>query len=91
MRFSRRGALLRTVAVTAAGLIPGAAIPSLAAPARPQFRNDEIDAALQARVDAAEVPGGRCNGRDGAVRDLSGRIRRAKHRCARKDVGRYGL
>ena len=57
MRFSRRDALLRTAAVTAAGLIPGAAVPSLAAPPRLQFRNDEIDAALQARVDAAEVPG----------------------------------
>ena len=57
MRFSRRDALLRTAAVTAAGLIPGAAVPSLAAPPRPQFRNDEIDAVLQARVDAAEVPG----------------------------------
>jgi len=57
MRFSRRDALLRTVAVTAAGLIPGAAVPSLAAPPRPQIRNEEIDAVLQARVDAAEVPG----------------------------------
>ena len=57
MRFSRRDALLRTVAVTAAGLIPGAAVPSLAAPPRPQIRNAEIDAVLQARVDAAEVPG----------------------------------
>ena len=61
MRFSRRDALLRTVAVTAAGLIPGAAVPGLAAQPRPQ------------------------------IRDLSGRIRRAKHRCARKHVGRYGF
>src|SRR6185503_2104099 len=57
IRFSRRDALLRTAAVAAAGLIPGAAVPSLAAPPRLQFRNDEMDAALQARVDAAEVPG----------------------------------
>ena len=57
MRFSRRDALLRTAAVAAAGLIPGAAVPSLAAPPRLQFRNDEMEAALQARVDAAEVPG----------------------------------
>src|SRR6476619_6860676 len=57
MRISRRDALLRTAAATAAGLIPGAAIPGLAAPPRPQSRNNEIDAALQARVDAADVPG----------------------------------
>ena len=57
MRFSRRDALLRTVDVTAAGLIPGAAVPSLAAPPRPQIRNADIDAVLQERVDAAEVPG----------------------------------
>ena len=55
--FSRRDALLRTVAVTAAGLIPGIAIPSLAAPPRAQFRNGEMEDILQARVDAAEVPG----------------------------------
>ena len=57
MRISRRDALLRTAAATAAGLIPGAAIPGLAAPPRPQFHKDEIDAVLQARVDAADVPG----------------------------------
>ena len=57
MRVSRRDALLRTAAAAAAGLIPGAAIPGLAAPRRLQFRNDELEAALQARVDAADVPG----------------------------------
>jgi methyl acetate hydrolase len=57
MRVSRRDALLRTAAAAAAGLIPGAAIPGLAAPPRLQFRNDELEAALQARVDAADVPG----------------------------------
>jgi CubicO group peptidase (beta-lactamase class C family) len=57
MRVSRRDALLRTAAAAAAGLIPGAAIPGLAAPPRLQFRNDEMEAALQARVDAADVPG----------------------------------
>lgn len=57
MRLSRRDALLRTVAVTAAGLLPGAAVPGLAAPPRLQSRNDGIDAVLQARIDAAEVPG----------------------------------
>lgn len=54
LRFSRREALLRTAGAAAAGLIPGA---SLAAPPRLQFRNDEIEAALRARVDAADVPG----------------------------------
>jgi len=57
MRFSRRDTLLRTAAVAAAGLIPGAAIPSLAAPLRTPSRSEEIDAVLQARVDAADVPG----------------------------------
>ena len=32
VRFSRRDTLLRTAAFAAAGLIPGAAIPGLAAP-----------------------------------------------------------
>src|SRR3954470_2031258 len=57
VRFSRRDALLRTAAVAAAGLIPGAAIPGLAAPLRTSPRSGEIDAILQARVDAADVPG----------------------------------
>src|SRR5690349_9903947 len=56
VRFSRRDALLRTAAVAAAGLISGTAIPGLAAPLRTS-RNGEIDAILQARVDAADVPG----------------------------------
>ena len=57
VRFSRRDTLLRTAAVAAAGLIPGAAIPGLAAPLRTPSRSEEIDAVLQARVDAADVPG----------------------------------
>ena len=57
VRFSRRDTLLRTAAVAAAGLIPGAAIPGLAAPLRAPSRSGEIDAILQARVDAADVPG----------------------------------
>ena len=57
VRFSRREALLRTMAVTAAGLIPGASSPSLAAPPGSHFRNNEIDTVLQARVDAGDVPG----------------------------------
>lgn len=55
MRLSRRDALLRAAAAAAAGLIPGA--PSLAAPPRLQFRNDQMEASLQAAVDAADVPG----------------------------------
>lgn len=54
LRFSRREVLLRTAGAAAAGLIPGA---SLAAPPRLQFRNNEMEAALRARVDAADVPG----------------------------------
>ncbi|HEY3147901.1 MAG TPA: hypothetical protein VGJ75_16205, partial [Dongiaceae bacterium] len=57
VRFSRRDALLRTTAVVAAGLIPGAAIPGLAAPLRTSSRSGEIDSILQARIDAADVPG----------------------------------
>ena len=57
VRFSRRDTLLRTAAVAAAGLIPGAAIPGLATPFRALPRSEEIDAALQARVDAADVSG----------------------------------
>jgi methyl acetate hydrolase len=52
MRFSRRDALLRTAAVAAASLVPGTVIPGRAA-----SHNGEIDAILQARVDAADVPG----------------------------------
>src|SRR5262245_25644165 len=57
VRLSRRDTLLRTAAVAAAGLMSGAAIPSLAAPLRTSSRSGEIDAILQARVDAADVPG----------------------------------
>ena len=57
VRFSRRDALLRTMAVTAAGLVPGATTRSHAAPSAPQSRNGEIDASLQAQIDAGEAPG----------------------------------
>src|SRR6187200_1508158 len=57
VRLSRRDTLLRTAAVAAAGLMSGAAVPGLAAPLRTLPRSGEIDAILQARVDAAEVPG----------------------------------
>ena len=79
VRFSRRDTLLRTAAVAAAGLIPGAAIPGLAAPlARADPHSGEIDAVLQARVDCGRSAWRRRDGRDGAFRDLSGRIRRAE-------------
>jgi methyl acetate hydrolase len=57
VRFSRRDTLLRTAAVAAAGLIPGAAFPGLAVPLRTLSRSGEIDAIFQARVDATDVPG----------------------------------
>src|SRR3954471_17938749 len=57
VRFSRRDALLRSTAVAAAGLMSGAVIPGLAAPLRAPSHSGEIDAILQARVDAADVPG----------------------------------
>jgi methyl acetate hydrolase len=57
MRFSRRDALLRTAAVAAANLVPGTVILSRAASPRAPSHNGEIDAILQARVDAADVPG----------------------------------
>jgi CubicO group peptidase (beta-lactamase class C family) len=57
VRFSRRDALLRTMAVTAVGLILGATTRSHAAPSAPQSRNGEIDASLQAQIDAGEAPG----------------------------------
>ena len=57
VRLSRRDTLLRTAAFAVAGLIPGATIPGLAAPLRTLPRSGEIDAILQARVDAADVPG----------------------------------
>src|SRR5258705_757081 len=57
VRFSRPDALLRTAAVAAASLVPRTVIPSRAASPRAPSHNGEIDAILQARVDAAEVPG----------------------------------
>jgi CubicO group peptidase (beta-lactamase class C family) len=57
VRLSRRDTLLRTAAVAAAGVIPGAAVPGFAVPLRTLPRSGEIDAILQARVDAADAPG----------------------------------
>ena len=56
-QLNRRDTLLRAAAVAAVSLIPGAAIPGRAAQPRAPSPDGEIDAILQARVDAAEVPG----------------------------------
>jgi CubicO group peptidase (beta-lactamase class C family) len=57
VRLSRRDTLLRTAAMAAVSVIPGAPFPGLAAPLRASFGSGEIDAVLQAQIDAAEVPG----------------------------------
>src|SRR5829696_9837703 len=57
VRLSRRDTLLQAAAVAAASLMSGAAVPGLAAPLRTASRSGEIDAILQARIDAADVPG----------------------------------
>ena len=57
MRFSRRETLLRTAAIAAASVIPGAPFPGIAAPLRARSHSGEIDAVLKARVAAGEVPG----------------------------------
>ena len=56
-KFSRREALRRTAAVAAASLSPGARFAGAAAPLRALSRSGEIDAILQAGVDAGEAPG----------------------------------
>ena len=90
VRLSRRDTLLRTAAVAAAGLIPGAAIPGLAAPLRTPSHSEEIDAILQARVDAAEVPGvvAMAATEDSVI--YQGAFG-ARSMGAAQDVGRYGL
>jgi len=57
VRFSRRETLLRTAAIAAASVIPGAPFPGIAAPLRARSDSGEIDAVLKARVTAGEVPG----------------------------------
>jgi methyl acetate hydrolase len=56
-QLSRRDALLQTVALATASAIPSAPFSGVAAPLRPLSHNGDIDAALQAGVDAADVPG----------------------------------
>jgi methyl acetate hydrolase len=56
-RLSRRDVLLLTAAIATAGVMPGARRARAAVPLRAVFRSAEIDAILQAAVDAAEVPG----------------------------------
>ncbi|MGH6642491.1 MAG: hypothetical protein ACRED3_07300, partial [Bradyrhizobium sp.] len=51
---SRRDALLRTAGLAAASLVPAA---GSAAPARKPIQSETIDAALQAKVTAKEIPG----------------------------------
>jgi CubicO group peptidase (beta-lactamase class C family) len=54
---TRRDALLRTAGLAAASMVPAAPIPALAAPVRQPVQSGEIDAALQAKVSAREIPG----------------------------------
>jgi CubicO group peptidase (beta-lactamase class C family) len=54
---SRREALLRTAAIAATSAIAAAPFAGVAAPLRALSRSREIDAALQAGIDAAKVPG----------------------------------
>jgi CubicO group peptidase (beta-lactamase class C family) len=56
-QLSRRDALLRTAALATASAIPSVPFPGVAAPLRAVSQSGEIDAALQAGVDAADVPG----------------------------------
>lgn len=54
---SRREALLRTAGLAVAGLIPAAPLHGVAAAVRKPVRSGEIGAALQAKIDAGEIPG----------------------------------
>ena len=54
---SRRDAILRTAGLAAASLVPAAALPGRAATIRKPVQAEEIDAALQAKVAAREIPG----------------------------------
>jgi CubicO group peptidase (beta-lactamase class C family) len=56
-KFSRRETLLRAAAIAAAGAMPGAPFAHADVAPRTLSRSGEIDAILQAAVDAAEVPG----------------------------------
>jgi methyl acetate hydrolase len=56
-RLSRRDVLLRTAGLAAAGMIPFAPLPGFTAPVRKPVQSGEIDAALQAKVAAREIPG----------------------------------
>ncbi len=57
MTLSRREALLRTMAIAGAGMIPGAPVASLAAIPRHLTSIGEIDAGLKASISASGVPG----------------------------------
>ena len=54
---TRRDALLRTAGLAAASLVPAVPLPGTAAVHRRPVQGEEIDAALQAKVGAREIPG----------------------------------
>ncbi len=54
---TRRGALLRTIGLATASLIGGGSGPALAALRREAVQSADIDASLQAKVGAGEIPG----------------------------------
>jgi CubicO group peptidase (beta-lactamase class C family) len=53
---TRRDTLLRTAGLAAASLLPAVALPAAAAFRKP-VQGEEIDAALQAKIDLKEIPG----------------------------------
>jgi methyl acetate hydrolase len=54
---TRRDALLRTAALVSASMVPAASLTGIAAPLNKLALSEEIDRALQARVNAGEIPG----------------------------------
>jgi methyl acetate hydrolase len=54
---TRRDALLRTAALASASMIPAAPLTGIAAPLSELAHSKEIDRALQARINAREIPG----------------------------------
>jgi CubicO group peptidase (beta-lactamase class C family) len=54
---TRRAALLRTAALASAGMIPAITSPGFAATSRQPSRCPEVDRALQASVNAQQIPG----------------------------------
>src|SRR5437016_4534321 len=54
---TRRDALLRTAGLAAASMVPAVSLPGVAAAFRRPVQGEAIDAALQAKVGAKEIPG----------------------------------